>query len=629
MTTPTFTDLLEQLRSEDESVLIEAKEAGAPSQSVMEAVSAFSNEPGRGGGFILFGVRAVEGLFPDYEVVGVSDPDHCQTDLATQSRQMLQPPVRPTITVETHEGKTVVVAHVPEAPPGAKPVYLKSEGLPAGAYRRIGASNQHCTDDDVALLFQGRGHAAYDESPLPGTSVDDIDENAVREYRRLRKDMNPEASELAWSDRELLHGLGATADAGAESELTMAGLLLFGKEVALRRHLPMCRIDYIRVEGKEWVPDPERRYSALELRGALLLVIPRVIAAILDDIPKAFSLPGEGVHRQDVPLIPRTVIREAMVNAVMHRTYRLREPVQVIRYSNRIEIRNPGHSLVPDDRLGEPGSRCRNERIAAVLHEVGLAETKGTGIRTMRAAMEDANLTLPVFESDWQRDGFTVRLLVHHLLGPEDVTWLAGFSDCELSSEEARALIFVRETGAIDNGAYRDVNRVDTLSASQALRRLRDLGLIAQKGKGRATYYVPTEKLVQGDGASASGKAEGESQEISPGDKALSPGLDGVSPGLTEADDAERLNLLGTLPEALQERARRLGKRAAPDDVASLILDLCGHRTLQPAELALILDRNAEYVRKQYLSPLVDKGKLQLTFPDNPAHPKQSYRRRS
>lgn len=629
MTTLAFPVLLERLRNEDESVAIEAKESGTPSMPVMETVSALSNEPGRDGGYVLFGVKAAESLFPDYEVVGVDDPDHCQTDLATQCREMLQPPIRPNIFTATHSGKVVVIAQIPEAAPAAKPVYIKSQGLPGGAYRRIGATNQHCTDDDLALLYQHRGHAGYDETTLPKTSLADIDERAVHEYRRARRKVNPEASELGWDDRELLHALGATSDTGDNSELTLAGLVLFGKETSLRRHLPMCRVDYIRVEGKEWVPDPEHRYAAVEMRGALIQIVPRAIATILADIPKAFSLPGGGVHRQDVPLIPRTVIREAIVNAVMHRTYRIREPIQVIRYANRLEIRNPGHSLVPDDRLGEPGSRCRNERIAAVLHEVGLAETKGTGIRTMRVAMADANLTLPVFESDWQRDGFTVRLLVHHLLGPEDVEWLAQFSDCELSSEEARALIVLREMGAIDNGVYRDVNRVDTLAASQALRRLRDLGLIAQKGKGRATYYVPTVRLVPADRQAP----RAGTPEIGPGDKGLSPGLGGLSPGLTgdeeDASGAGLESLRLVLPASLRGRVDNLGQRTSPEEVRALIMDLCGEGPLRPAELALLLRRNPEYLRKQYLSPLVEAGELELAFPDNPAHPKQAYRRAS
>jgi len=161
---------------------------------------------------------------------------------------------------------------------------------------------------------------------------------------------------------------------------TIAGLILFGRPAALRRHFPLARVDYIRVEGREWVENPDRRYQqTVELRGPLLTLIPRVVSQVLDDIPKAFSLAEDRLHRRDLPLIPRDVIREAVVNALMHRDYRPREPVQIIRYSNRLEIRNPGYALVPDERLGEPGSLSRNEKSAAVLHEVNIAETKGTG----------------------------------------------------------------------------------------------------------------------------------------------------------------------------------------------------------------------------------------------------------
>lgn len=52
-------------------------------------------------------------------------------------------------------------------------------------------------------------------------------------------------------------------------------------------------------------------------------------------------------------------------------------PIQIIRYSNRIEILNPGYSLKDMDSLGTPGSRLRNPAIAAVLHELNWAETKG------------------------------------------------------------------------------------------------------------------------------------------------------------------------------------------------------------------------------------------------------------
>src|SRR5262249_37204432 len=147
---------------------------------------------------------------------------------------------------------------------------------------------------------------------------------------------------LAYGDEDLLHALGALVrPEGGQPCLTLAGLLLFGSPLALRRLLPMTRVDYIRVDGREWVPDPDKRYQAVEKLGPLLLIVPALIAQVLEDIPKAFTLAEQEVHRRDVPLVPLKVIREAVVNALMHRDYRQHGPVQIIRYTNRVEIVNP------------------------------------------------------------------------------------------------------------------------------------------------------------------------------------------------------------------------------------------------------------------------------------------------
>lgn len=144
---------------------------------------------------------------------------------------------------------------------------------------------------------------------------------------------------------------------------------------------------------------------------------------------------------------------------------------KIIRFSNRLEIRNSGHSLKPVDSLGEPGSITRNDKIAAVLHEIGIAETKGSGIRVMFDEMREANLTVPLFESSKEKNSFTAKLLVHHLLGSADIEWLAQFKHYSLSNDEARALIVLREIGEINNFIYRLINCIDPLTASQHLRR--------------------------------------------------------------------------------------------------------------------------------------------------------------
>jgi ATP-dependent DNA helicase RecG len=392
--------------------------------------------------------------------------------------------------------------------------------------------------------------------------------------------------------------------------------MLFGKSMALRRHFPMNRVDYIIVEGREWIPDPAHRYQTIEILEPLLIAIPKLVTLILNDIPKAFTLGENGIHRSEVPLIPRTVIREAIVNALMHRNYRIRQPVQIIRFSNRLEIRNPGHSLKPIDSLGEPGSVTRNEKIAAVLHEIGIAETKGSGIRVMFDEMRKANLTVPLFESSKEKDSFTALLLVHHLLSSEDIEWLAQFKHCSLSDDEARALIVLREVGEINNFIYRLINCVDPLTASQHLRRLRDAGLLEQQGKGSATYYTLHSDLLDNDLSSEFTEQLTSNLAGSSTDKALS----------IEFSSTDKNTYLNQMPEHLRQAVQNLGKRANPQEICSVIVALCQWRDLSSRELATILSRDQGYLLNKYLNPLVHSGSLEYARSKNPTDPHQAYR---
>lgn len=613
-------ELLDKLRIGDESLEIEAKSGSSIDKSVMESVCAFANEPGLHGGYILLGVQEEpDGLFGvTFSVVGVQNPGKLQSDLATRCRSELHPPVRPEIRPEVHEGKTVIVVFVPEAPPGDKPVHFKSDGLPQGAFRRIASSDMHCTDEDLALLYQGRSGTAYDASVVDGSGPDDVDPAAVREYRLRRAEVQRDASELRFDDAELLYALNATTKVRGEVRLTVAGLILFGKEASLRRLLPMHRADYILVEGREWVKDPGSRFAAVEMRGPLLTLIPRVVQQVLADIPAAFSL-GEGdIHRKDVPLIPRTVIREAVVNALMHRSYRASSPVQLLRYSNRLEIRNVGYSLKPEERLGDPGSMPRNPSIAAVLHEAGLAETKGSGIRTMRELMNSANLTPPFFESDREKDEFGLMLLVHHLLSEQDLAWLNQFRALGLNNDEARVLVVVREAGVITNAMYREMTGLETLVASRSLQHLRDAGLLEQKGKGRATNYRPTGLLLHGPAdqagklAEQSGKLPGQSGKVGP------------QSGKPSARRQEVFHNTALPPNVLQTLAELKG-RASKAQVREAILVLCAWKPLPASDLAELLGRTPAYLQETFLGPMVREGVLAYTIPATPLHPDQAY----
>lgn len=123
-------DLLQELQSIDESHRIEAKRCTQIDRSVMETVCAFANEPGLGGGYLLLGVvRDLHDLFGTaYDVVGVSNPDKLQSDLASQCASVFNRPLRPRVSVESLQGKAVIVVYVPEAAPTDKPIYLSNRG---------------------------------------------------------------------------------------------------------------------------------------------------------------------------------------------------------------------------------------------------------------------------------------------------------------------------------------------------------------------------------------------------------------------------------------------------------------------------------------------------------------------
>lgn len=361
----------------------------------------------------------------------------------------------------------------------------------------------------------------------------------------------------------------------------------------------MLRIDYIRVPGTQWVKDPDRRFDTVEIRAPLIRAIQRTRIAILDDLPKAFSLPAGEVQGKEIAELPDRVVREVVANAVMHRDYRVHGSIQVIRYANRLEVRNPGFSIKAQERLGEPGSQARNPKIAAILHEVKFAETKGSGIRVMRDLMTEHDLSAPYLKSDRVDNSFLAILLFHHFLSSEDIDWLSSFESYDLTDGEKRAMISAREVGAIDNSTYRTLVREDdTLSASKHLRRLCDHGLLNKKGSGPKTYYEPTAKAL----ATWRPTATNESKS-------------------RELDSKSR-----DLPPDLQQIVDSLGSKAPPNRVLQAIVALLRWQDLTVAQLSQYLSRTPDHVRRTYLKELIKAGIVELSSPEKPNNPNQAYR---
>ena len=627
----TAQEIFDQLNSIDENVRIDAKKASEIDKSIMETICAFANEPGLGGGYLLLGAvrTGFKNGLPVYVPENIENPDKIQNDLTTQCSTMFNVRIRPQIETEVVDGKTVLVVKIDEAPEAQKPIYIVNRGLPQGAFRRVGSSDQKCTEDDMRIFYSSA--ESFDSTIVKGATLDDIDDNAVEYYRKLRAKVNPNAEELSYDDKDLLMALRACEkEKDGSYILTYTGLVVFGKSMSLRRLLPALRVDYIRVSGNRWIEDPDKRFEAtIDMRGPLILLVNRALNAIKDDLPKGFEL-KKGNLQAETPIdLPNDALREALVNAFIHCSFRLNQPIQIIRYSNRLEIINPGFSLKSPETLGEPGSVQRNPFISTIFHDTNLAETKGSGIRSMRGHMKKAGMMPPTFESDRSANQFTTRLLLHHLLDNETIQWLTSYSDYSLNNEQRLALVFVREVGAIDNITYRQLNSdINNQRASSDLHDLCTKGLLEQKGQSRSTYYIAGEKFVNSRANGENSNATGENHNAA-GENNRDDRENNRANGENSRANGENSRANGensrAIPENLLEKCKKLKKWESSKKMKSLVIELCEIMPLSISEIAEIINRKPESVRYLYINPLIESGKLFHTIPEMLNHPDQKY----
>ena len=671
----TAKELFAELNSFDENRRIEAKSASAVGKSMMETVCAFANEPGLCGGYLLLGAKRTgiaEDGRPIYEPENIENTDKIQSDFVAMCNSMFNVRIRPIINVEEYLGKTVIVVKIEELPESQKPAYFAKRGLPEGAFRRIGPSDEKCSEEDMYLFYQSAD--TYDSCIVDDADLDDIDENALNFYRKLRKEVNPDAEELTLNDVDLLRALGAIKkNKQGGYDLTYTGLLVFGKQMSLRRLVPSFRVDYIRISGNQWLADGDNRFEqTIDMRGPLILMVNKACSAVMDDLPKGFELKKDSMQASTPAILPNKVLREAIVNSYIHRSNRVNQPIQIIRYSNRIEIHNPGYSLKPQDDWGEPGSMLRNPRISEIFHDTNLAETKGTGIGAMRRLMKEAGLMPPTFESNHEANKFTARLLLHHFLSKENMEWLAQYAEFGLGNEQKLALVFVREVGAIDNATYRQLDSSITHARARLeIHKLCDLGFLEKKGQGRNTYYIRTSKVV-----SLGERLRPQDEKILPqhgtlGEKIPPQGemyhgkhgilvqkippqgemYHGKHGTLGERYQGEneryqafeeryqgevgtfgeryqglnREELLLLLPDDIKNRIDEVGKRVPKDILNKLVVDMCSIVPLSMDDLSVLLHRNSKSFKNKNIKVLLETKQLFYWIPEMINHPQQKY----
>jgi ATP-dependent DNA helicase RecG len=213
----------------------------------------------------------------------------------------------------------------------------------------------------------------------------------------------------------------------------------------------------------------------------------------------------QGIFRMDEWEYPEEVLREALVNALVHRDYSEHArgaQVQVELYPDRLIVRNPGGLYGPVDvtSLGTTTvSSSRNRMLLKILEDTPLGdghmvcENRGTGIARMRLALSRAGMEPPKFSDNIGT--FEAEFPNHTLYDQEALDWLSSLGNYPLTNAQRSALVLMKKGSSLTNTAYRSVSGIqDSRVAYKELKELVDLDIVDQVKSGGSTYYVLARK---------------------------------------------------------------------------------------------------------------------------------------
>lgn len=321
-------------------------------------------------------------------------------------------------------------------------------------------------------LLLMRGEESWEALTPSGSSRDDIDWTKVEAYVAATHTGEPTAEDL-------LLRRGCIVRQGKRIRPTHAGLLLFGKQP--QRWVRGAEVIAVRFNGTSM----EDAFERLTISNTLPEQIRHAELFISEHQPQRSLI--SGWRRDDHPPYPPGVLREAVVNALAHRDYRISgNQVHILMFSDRVEVRSPGKlpgHVTLKNLLHERFSR--NEAIVQVLADMGYIERLGYGIDRMVRTMREHGQAAPRFEET--EAGFCVTLMAHAQADDEIVSLTTSAQTQRIE----KMLAFVKENGRITN---RDYQELCADVGPESLRRdfvdMVQRGVILRVGDKRGTYYI-------------------------------------------------------------------------------------------------------------------------------------------
>lgn len=393
-------ELIQRLKCETPTLEIKSAEQGCP-KHLYDSLSSFSNQDD--GGIIIFGVDEKQ----NYREVGVYDPQDIQKKINEQCLQM-EPVVRPLLTVVEKDGKFFVSAEIPGADIADRPVFYQGKGRIKGSFTRVGDSDEPMTEYEVYSYEAYRKKYQDDIRVIERVSFASLDRELLAKYIGLLKKGKPRLAAIP--DDEIYELMSIKRD----HAITLSAVMNFSpypqayfpQLCIIATVVPGTEMGTIGMQGERFLDNQRIEGNISEMLDGAMQFVSRNMRTKTIINPRT----GKREDRTDYPII---AIREAILNALVHRDYSIHTqgmPIQVIMYEDRIEIRNPGgiYGRIRIDQLGKVQLDTRNPVIASELEVLKVTENRYSGIPTIRRTMQEYNLPQPEFLDE--RGSFIVKL---------------------------------------------------------------------------------------------------------------------------------------------------------------------------------------------------------------------------
>lgn len=357
-------------------------------KDVLETLSAFANTSG---GTIIIGLSEQHGMEP----VPGFDAQRARSQLESSFEQ-LTPVIRADMEIIPFEDTQILVADVPEILPRDKPCYISARGKHQGSFVRSGVGDHKLANYEVDRLLEEHSQPKWDDEPVPEAAVTDLIPEALEAYLQSHRQIRPRT--FAQGQSVAMQRLHVTSG----DSPTLAALLALGEYP--QEHFPRLTVTFAHFPGttKGDVADGVRLLDSKTLAGPIPELVEQAITLVGSNMNTGGLI--EGAYRKELPDYPLTAVREAVVNALMHRDYSPAArgtQVQVNMFVDRLEVVSPGglYGTVTTRTLGQAGlSSTRNQHLSALLESVRLpggglvAENRGTGFAVMEEELQKAHM---------------------------------------------------------------------------------------------------------------------------------------------------------------------------------------------------------------------------------------------